>query len=65
MSNSLTELRVLKKFSLLCRPCRAPRITEVKVNTDGAWQKTTRKSGYGGIFRDFHGSFLGAFASNL
>ncbi|XP_004309472.1 PREDICTED: putative ribonuclease H protein At1g65750-like [Fragaria vesca subsp. vesca] len=75
MSNSLTELRVLKKFGLLCRPHRAPRITEVnwhpplfgwiKVNTDGAWQKTTGKSGYGGIFRDFHGSFLGAFASNL
>ncbi|KAL6187407.1 hypothetical protein ACLB2K_038806 [Fragaria x ananassa] len=75
MSNSLTEFRVLKKFGLLCRPHQAPRITEVnwhpllfgwiKVNTDGAWQKTTRKSGYGGIFRDFHGSFLGVFVSNL
>ncbi|KAL6128370.1 hypothetical protein ACLB2K_071725 [Fragaria x ananassa] len=28
MSNSLTELLVLKKFGLLCRPRRAPRITE-------------------------------------
>lgn len=75
MSNSLTKLRVLKKFGLLCRPCQALRITKVnwhpplfgwiKVNTDGAWQKTTGKSGYGGIFRDFHGSFLSAFASNL
>ena len=75
MYNSITELRVLKNFGLACRPRRAPRITEVnwlppilgwiKINTDGACQWASGRAGYGGVFRDFDGSFLGAFASNL
>jgi len=75
MFNSLEELRVLKNYNISCRPRRAPRIIEVnwhppilgwvKINTDGAWQRASGRAGYGGIFRDFRGSFLDAFASNL
>ncbi|KAL6205985.1 hypothetical protein ACLB2K_023236 [Fragaria x ananassa] len=75
MFNSLEELRVLKNYNISCRARRAPRIIEVnwhppilgwvKNNTDGAWQRASGRAGYGGIFRDFCGSFLGAFASNL
>ena len=75
MYNSVSELQILHFFGVGCRPRRTPRIIEVnwippiigwvKINTDGACQHVSGRAGYGGVFRDFHGSFMGAFASNL
>ena len=42
---------------------KPPTINWVKANTDGSVVNST--SSCGGLFRDFRGSFLGAFASNL
>jgi len=42
---------------------KPPTINWVKANTDGSVVNSI--SSCGGIFRDFRGSFLGAFASNL
>ncbi|XP_062028531.1 uncharacterized protein LOC133744441 [Rosa rugosa] len=59
----------LKASSKLASGCMSNSLTElrgwIKINTDGAWQSVSRRAGFGGVFRDFHGSFLGAFASNL
>ncbi|KAK9949954.1 hypothetical protein M0R45_005462 [Rubus argutus] len=75
MHNSVQDLRILKCFSATCRPRRAPSVVEVnwnppsigwvKINTDGAWKHNEGVGGYGAIFRDYKGHFLGAFASNL
>ena len=42
---------------------KPPTINWVKANTDGSVVNSI--SSCGGVFRDFRGSFLGAFASNL
>ncbi|XP_062016557.1 uncharacterized protein LOC133732968 [Rosa rugosa] len=75
MYNSVVELQILEFFGVSLRPRRTPRIIEVnwippimgwvKINTDDAWQRVSGKAGYGGVFRDYQGSFKGAFASNL
>ena len=75
MYNSVSELQILHFFGVGCRPRRTPRIIEVnwippiigwvKINTDGACHHVSGRAGYGGVFRDYHGSFMGAFASNL
>lgn len=37
----------------------------MKINTDGAWPRDSNRAGYGGVSRDFQGSFLGTFAYDL
>ncbi|XP_019431608.1 PREDICTED: uncharacterized protein LOC109338759 [Lupinus angustifolius] len=73
--NSLHEFCMFKALNLSVRPCKSPSITEViwlpptqnwiKINTDGATHGSPGYSGGGGIFRDHHGNFLGAFATFL
>lgn len=75
MHNSVQELRILKCFGAPCRPRATPRVVEVnwippslgwvKINSDGSWKHEEGVGGYGAIFRDYKGHFLGAFASNL
>ncbi|KAK9931139.1 hypothetical protein M0R45_018433 [Rubus argutus] len=75
MFNNVQELIVLKKFGAACRFRRAPSIVEVnwippligwvKINTDGSWKSTSGQAGYGAVFRDYKGAFLGAFCSSL
>ena len=75
MHNTIQDLRILKTFGACCRLRRAPRVVEVnwhppligwiKINSDGAWKHGEGIGGFGAIFRDYKGQFLGAFASNL
>ncbi|KAL6182579.1 hypothetical protein ACLB2K_043998 [Fragaria x ananassa] len=74
-SASVSRLRILKCFGAPCRPRATPRVVEVnwippslgwvKINSDGSWKHGEGVGGYGAIFRDYKGHFLGAFASNL
>ncbi|KAL6124174.1 hypothetical protein ACLB2K_076689 [Fragaria x ananassa] len=46
-------------------PLKPPRSDWVKVNTDGVWRKGLGVSGYGGVFKNHQGRFIGAFSSSL
>ena len=37
----------------------------MKINTDGSWKSDTGQVGYGAVFRDYKGAFLGAFSFSL
>ena len=52
--------RVKEIMSVIWKP---PTITWVKANTDGS--VLNLNSSCGGIFRDFHGTYLGSFACNI
>ncbi|KAK9931811.1 hypothetical protein M0R45_019074 [Rubus argutus] len=75
MHNSTFDLCILKNFGVQGRPHRAPRVIEVnwqpplfgwvKINSDGTWKHDAGVGGYGAVFRDHRGYFLGAFASSL
>ncbi|KAL6123654.1 hypothetical protein ACLB2K_076173 [Fragaria x ananassa] len=75
MHKSVQELRILKCFGAPCRPRATLRVVEVnwippslgwvKINSDGSWKHEEGVGGYGAIFRDYKGHFLGAFPSNL
>ena len=75
MSSTSQDLIILKRFGVLCRVRRTPRIIEVnwhtpsygyvKINCDGAWKSASGKAGFRGVFRDYQGVVLGAFCSNL
>lgn len=73
--NTSQALRVLNCFGADCRWRRAPNVVEVfwhpptigwvKINANGAWKHAEGVGGYGAVFRDFRGHFLGAFAANI
>ncbi|MDD0245708.1 hypothetical protein PSY47_23315, partial [Shigella flexneri] len=74
MTNSLLDLKVLKHFGVQYKPRRTLSVIEVnwfpppfgwvKINTGGAWKQDSGRCGYGAVFRDYRGEFIGAFASN-
>jgi hypothetical protein len=66
---------ILKHFDVECHPPPPLSIKQVnwimspscwvKCNTDGASRGSSGISSWGGIFKDHHGTFLGAFSSNI
>ncbi|KAJ4710484.1 Ribonuclease H protein [Melia azedarach] len=58
----LRKGRAPNKIQVFWRP---PTIPFVKVNTDGVSKNNPGAAACGGVFRDFQGEFLGAFAMNL
>ncbi|XP_061999298.1 uncharacterized protein LOC133716631 [Rosa rugosa] len=75
MRNSVDELCIFSALGISGRASRTHQIHEVnwlapcafqlKVNTDGAARGTPGLAGYGGIFRDHLGNFMGCFASSM
>ena len=75
MNNTIQDLCILKSFGASCRLRRAPQVVQVlwhppsigwvKINSDGAWKHEEGVGGYGAVFRDFRGHFLGAFAAKI
>ena len=75
MHNTIRDLCILKSFGACCRSRRIPRMVEViwhppsigwiKINSDGAWKHEEGIGGFGAVFRDYKGHFVGAFASNI
>ncbi|XP_062020702.1 uncharacterized protein LOC133737096 [Rosa rugosa] len=75
MRNSVDELCIFSALGISGRASRTHQIHEVnwlapsafqlKVYTDGAARGTPRLAGYGGIFRDHLGNFMGCFAGSM
>lgn len=75
MSNSITELGILKAFSVNIHARKAPSIKQVdwqppncgwiKCNSDGAARGNPSYAACGGLFRGSKGEILGCFAENL
>lgn len=70
--NSTVELNILSNLNLTPRLLRASRIISVicrrppmgclKVKADASVITSTSEAGYGGVFRDAHGRFIGGFS---
>ncbi|KAF9624338.1 hypothetical protein IFM89_009621 [Coptis chinensis] len=75
MENSVHDLQILRHFKLHHKLRRAPKIFEcfwllpppgiLKINTDGCSRGNPGRSGWGFVFRNYKGEFLGAAAGGM